>query len=571
MMLVAKFRYNPFQILHSSSIIIFSLFSNTTKTTTPIPNPVRTATFGLYSTHTFINNNYNNEIIDKEQHVLDQLSVLLPIRHQNKHLIPKDKNDDFMLLSDEDKLRGIFIQKLRGKNAIKNALSAINVNLTCDLVNKVLNKRGCSCLDAESMVTFFEWAVETGTKNASFEENVDSYNLVLKSLGRRKFFEDMISVLSKMRGKGVDPDYETLFVVMDAYVKAGRVAKGLDMFKKLEEFFGMRSGNLECLKVVLRCLCRRGYVAKASSLLSRIKEKVGRFDGETYNIVICGWCKRGRVDEIERVLKEMVEDGFDPDGLTYSYLLEGLGRGGRVDDAVKIFENVKEEKMCVLDVGVYNAMIFNFISIGDIDECLRYYSRMLSDKCEPNEETYVSIIKAFLKARRVADAIEMFDEMLGKGIVPAIGTVTSFIETLCGYGPPHAAMMIYRKAKDAKCMVSVNAYKILLMRLSKFGKCGMLYELWDEMGQSGYVSDVEVYEHIINGLCNNGQLENAAVVMEDCLKKGFCPSSLICAKLNNKLMASNKVEMAYKLFLKIKRSRRDETAQKYWRAKGWHF
>ncbi|KAJ0772722.1 putative tetratricopeptide-like helical domain superfamily [Helianthus annuus] len=73
------------------------------------------------------------------------------------------------------------------------------------------------------------------------------------------------------------------------------------------------------------------------------------------------------------------------------------------------------------------------------------------------------------------------------------------------------------------------------------------------MEQSGYVSDVEVYVHIMNGLCNNGQLENAVVIMEDCLKKGFCLTRLICAKLINKLLDSNKVEMAYKLFLKVKK------------------
>ncbi|GJR88403.1 putative pentatricopeptide repeat-containing protein, partial [Tanacetum coccineum] len=178
---------------------------------------------------------------------------------------------------------------------------------------------------------------------------------------------------------------------------------------------------------------------------------------------------------------------------------------------------------------------------------------------------------AFLKARRVADAIEMFDEMIGRGVMVTTGVVTLIIDTLCSFGPPHAAMMIYKKAKDAKCTISVTAYKTLLMRLSRFGKCGMLLNVWDEMEQDGYVSDVEVYEHIINGLCNNGQLEKGVCVMEDCLKKGFCPSRLICAKLNNKLLAANKVDMAYKLFLKIKKSRRDENARKYWRAKGWHF
>uniref|UniRef100_A0A251V578 Putative pentatricopeptide repeat protein n=1 Tax=Helianthus annuus TaxID=4232 RepID=A0A251V578_HELAN len=172
-----------------------------------------------------------------------------------------------------------------------------------------------------------------------------------------------------------------------------------------------------------------------------------------------------------------------------------------------MFKNLKERKLCVLNAAIFNAMIFHFILTGDIDECLKYYDAMLMNNCEPDIDTYVTIIFAFLNARRVADALELFDEMLDRDITPTTGTITAVIESLCSYGPPHAAMMIYKKAKEAKCTISLNAYKILLMRLSRFGKCGMLLKKWDEMEQSGYVSDVEVYVHIINGLCNNGQLE----------------------------------------------------------------
>ncbi|MCI01885.1 pentatricopeptide repeat-containing protein, partial [Trifolium medium] len=69
------------------------------------------------------------------------------------------------------------------------------------------------------------------------------------------------------------------------------------------------------------------------------------------------------------------------------------------------------------------------------------------------------------------------------------------------------------------------------MRLSKFGKCGTLLSVWMDMQECGYRSDVEVYEYTISGLYIVGQLENAVHVMEEALRKWFCPSRLVCSKL----------------------------------------
>ncbi|KAI3805742.1 hypothetical protein L1987_21627 [Smallanthus sonchifolius] len=311
-----KIRYST-QLLHSSISLL----------------PFSTQTFDLMNSDANKPTENNNNI--NEHHVLDQLSILLPIRHQNTPSVEKRSSElaqlnqnKEMFLSPEDTLRGIFIQKLNGKIAVKRALTAaaVDIEVNSDLVAKVLNKGN---LDGGSMVMLFEWAIEHG----KVIEDVASYNVVLKALGRRKFFDFMENVISETRAKGLNPNYETLFIVMDSFAKAKRVSKALHMFGKLEEF-GMEY-DLDSLKVMLRCLCQRSHVAAASALLNKMKEKV-HYDGETYNIVIRGWSKFGRVDEIERVLKEMVEDGFDPDSLTFSYLLEGLGRNGQIDSAVKI-------------------------------------------------------------------------------------------------------------------------------------------------------------------------------------------------------------------------------------------
>ncbi|PRQ24397.1 putative pentatricopeptide [Rosa chinensis] len=533
--LSSRARYYP--MLHLHSPISSSLFS----------------TLNAQSQHEYVKFNPNQSSSHDEPFVLHQLSVLLPIPHQilpPKQFDPTDSNKkvesvravDGFLMPDE-KLRGVFLQKLKGIAVIEHALDNVGVDLSVDVVAQVVNR---GCLGGEAMLVFFNWAI----KKPNVAKHVHTYHIILKALGRRKFFNYMMEVLNGMRSQDIRLDLETVSIVMDSFVRAGHVSKVIQVFRNSAEF-GLDC-DTECLNVLLQCLWEV------------------RFNGTTYNIVIGGWSKYGRVGEMERTLEAMVADGFSPDSATFSYILEGLGRADRIDDAVEIFESMKG-KGCVPDNITYNAMISNFISVANIDECVNYFKSMSSNACDPNVDTYTKLIAGFLKARKVADALEMFDEMLSRGFVPTTGTITSFMEPLCSYGQPYAAMMIYQKARKVGCRISLTAYKLLLMRLSRFGKCGMLLNIWEEMQECGYASDIEVYEYVISGLCNIGQLENAVLVMEESLQKGFCPSRLTYSKLSNKLLASNKLERAYKLYLKIKAGCRFDKTQRIWRARGWHF
>ncbi|KAJ4702301.1 Pentatricopeptide repeat-containing protein [Melia azedarach] len=514
--------------------------------------------------------NQNKELSNFDEHrVMNELADLLGIssntsaqnsyKESNVEKQTESKGVDGFLLP-EERLRGVFLQKLKGKTAIEAALTSVNADLSLDIVGKVVNQGN---LGGEAIVMFFKWAI----KQPNIRKDIWSYNMIIKALGRRKYFDFMGEILHDMVKEGIDLDLETLSIVLDSFVRAGHVYKAVQMFGNLQDFGVKR--DTEPLNVLLRCLCQRLHVGAANSFFNSMRGKI-LFNGMTYNIIVGGWSKLGQIVEIERVLKEMVAEGFSPDSLTFSYLIEGLGRAGRINDAIEVFDTMKE-KGCGPDTNSYNAMISNYISVGDFDESMKYYKSMSILNCDPNMDTYIRLISGLLKARKVADALEVFEEMLDRGIVPSTGTVTSFIEPLCSYGPPHAAMMIYKKARKVGCKLSLTAYKLLLRRLSGFGKCGMLLDSWYEMQESGYSSDREVYEYVITGLCTVGQLENAVLVMEESLRRGFCPSRLVYSKLSNKLLASNKLETAYKLFLKIKVARRNANARRLWRSNGWHF
>jgi pentatricopeptide repeat protein len=116
----------------------------------------------------------------------------------------------------------------------------------------------------------------------------------------------------------------------------------------------------------------------------------------------------------------------------------------------------------------------------------------------------------------------------------------------------------------------LKAYKLLLERLAKFGKSGIVLDIWEEMQECGYQPDKEIYEFIVNGLCNVGKVDAAVSVVEESLRNGFCLGRVVCSKLNNKLLEMDKVETAYNLFKKVKHARALTNSRNYCRANGWH-
>ncbi|KAJ0979272.1 hypothetical protein J5N97_014746 [Dioscorea zingiberensis] len=488
-----------------------------------------------------------------EQSILEELSELLPINP--KPLNPRPINQkpvshtDLASVSDgflspAEKLRGVFLQNLTGRFAIDSALSSTGVDLNLEVFADVVDR---GSLGGAPMVLLLDWAL----KQPKISKCVEIYNVVLKALGRRKFFTFVEEVLTRMKADEIKPDLETIDILIDSFVSARRVSKAMEMFERLEEI-GSKC-DTESLTIIMRSLCRRSHIRVANSLFNKMKGRI-LYDGVLYNEIIGGWARFGRVDKVETFWATMVDDGFDPDKVTFSHLIEALGRAGQIDDAVNVFEKMEREGCCRHTVH-YNAMISNYISVGDLDECLKYYKCMSQDGCLPDRDTYEKLISAFIKVRRVADALELFDEMLSRGICPSTGMVTSFVKPLCSFGPPHAAMVIYKKSRKAGCKISLKAYKLLLLRLSRFGKCGTVLKLWEEMQKSGHTSDKEVYEYIVDGLCNIGRLDSAVLVVEESLRKGFCLGKVVYSKLNNKLLEMNKVETAYKLFLKVKDAR----------------
>ncbi|PKI55103.1 hypothetical protein CRG98_024394, partial [Punica granatum] len=304
---------------------------------TLMPHPSSMAYSSVISDDDPANNSYKRQPYVDEKDILNELSDLLavpqgipvPYLFKVSHATtstPQPRAVD-MFLSPEEKLRGVFLQKLKGRTAIECALNNAGIDLTEDIIARVVNKGN---LGGEAMVIFFRWAI----RHPSIKQDTDCYNLIIKALGRRKYFDYMEKMLCEMGSNGIRPSLVTLSIVLDSFLRARHVSKAIEFFGRLGGF-GWEP-NTETLNVLLQCLCQRFHVGAANRFLNSVKDRIP-FNATTYNTIISGWSKSGRVGEIKRVLEGMSADGFSPDFFTFSYLIEGFGRAGQIDEAVEIF------------------------------------------------------------------------------------------------------------------------------------------------------------------------------------------------------------------------------------------
>ncbi|XP_019056671.1 PREDICTED: putative pentatricopeptide repeat-containing protein At5g43820 [Tarenaya hassleriana] len=217
----------------------------------------RFSTMDLRSAFSEREESSNHTILD-ERYVLGELSNLLPISCKTSIATTLEKDSSSRnqvairaadaFLSPEDKLRGVFLQNLRGRTAVEKALTDVDINLSIDIVANVVNKGN---LSGEEMVTFFNWAI----REHGISKDVDICNVILRALGRRKFFSHTMDLLRRMAFEGVNPNLQSLTIVMDYFIRANYVQRALKLFEECEEF-GVQC-DTELLNKLLRCLCER--------------------------------------------------------------------------------------------------------------------------------------------------------------------------------------------------------------------------------------------------------------------------------------------------------------------------
>ncbi|KAL8545301.1 hypothetical protein ACS0TY_005468 [Phlomoides rotata] len=428
------------------------------------------------------------------------------------------------------------------------------------------------------------------TYNALIQVFLEAYKLDIALLLHR----EMINLGFKM-------DMHILGCFVHFLCKVGKWRDALNMIEKE----GVKPDTFMYTKMIIG-LCEASLFEEAMEFLNRMRVDSCYPNVVMYRILLCGCLNKGKLGRCKRILSMMIAKGCYPSLKIFCSLVHAYYKSGDHSYAsICGNEEFSSQDMLELDEKAYDEMLdvgiaLNRVNVGNFTRCLCgaekydkayniiremtgngfipeavgliqqarcWFDEIMRYGCTPNVVTYTAIIHAYLKARKISDANEVFKMMLAQGCPPNVVMFTALIDGYNKAGNIEKACMIYEKMRenvdvhdvdiyfricdDGNKEPNVVTYGALADGLCKVHRVKEARNLLDAMSSSGCEPNHIVYDALIDGFCKVGKLDEAHEVFAKMSECGYIPNVYTYNSLIDRLFKDKRLDLALKVLAKM--------------------
>ncbi|CAN4079551.1 unnamed protein product [Withania somnifera] len=297
---------------------------------------------------------------------------------------------------------------------VEEQLRESKFKFSSELISMVLEK-----LESETnkALIFFRWIEESGM----FKHNEQTFNAIVRVLGREEFSEKFWKLVDEMRTAGFELERETYIRVLDHFVKRKMMKDAVDLYE-----FAMvginKPSSQDCT-----FLLKKIVVSKELDL-----------------------------DLFSKVLRVFTESGNSLTGANLDAVLKSLTSVDRFGECNKILKAMGQRK---------NA--FNLGSGGKDKESNEFMNYIESTVSIPKSETWTSLIQGYCEAGYLAKASDAFGMMVEKEGSSHAGYALELLVSLyCRKKRAiHAFELVEKMVYEKELPVRHTTYKLLIGKL----------------------------------------------------------------------------------------------------------
>ncbi|KAL2342377.1 hypothetical protein Fmac_003662 [Flemingia macrophylla] len=355
------------------------------------------------------------------------------------------------------------------------------------------------------------------------------------------------------------------YLLLQCLVKSQRLDDALLLFKELDP----SSKSFRICNGLLRGLFKSGRTDDALHVLDEMLERGSGFppDGFTGEIVFRELAKRvrpGRVfpdEEIVGLVTKLCEHGVFPDALRLTQMITRLCGNRKNGVAWELLHAVMRLGGAVVVEAVScNALLAGLGRERDIQRMNKLVAEMEEMRVKPSVVTFGLLVNHLCKARRIDEALEVFERLRGKegnrvGVEPDVILFNNLIDGLCKVGRVEHAFSLFEEMKTkSKRRPNVVTYNCLIDGFCKAGNIGKARDLISEMIEEVVQPSVVTLNTLVDGLCKHGQVHIAVEFFNEMKEKGLKGNGVTYTAIVSAFCGVGKIDKAIEYFDEMLRS-----------------
>ncbi|KAL3497434.1 hypothetical protein ACH5RR_040166 [Cinchona calisaya] len=399
------------------------------------------------------------------------------------------------------------------------------------------------------------WAVKLfhQVKEREFGDCLFSYNAVLGVLVKDKRVHLAWGYFGMMIKEAVvKPDVSTYTILIRGFCQLGIIEYAYKMFDEMSER-GCEK-NLFTYNTIVNGFCKKGLMENAQRVVDEMVERgVCLPDMVTFTTLIDGYCRKGETVEAVRCFDEMTKRNVEPNVSTYNALINGLCLNGKVDEAKRMMTKMRFGGRKD-NVATHTSLLKGYCAAGRSNEAIEHFKEMVGLGMELDEKSYAVIVNEFCKLRMPDKAIALLREMRVKGIVPAIYGCNAILRSFVELDEPDKAVALLKQMPQMGCPPNFLSYSAVICGLLKSkGRMRDLEILVNEMLQNGNRLDATLYNGLIGGYCEDGNVEMAIKVFLEMIHESYVINVGCFQVFVKELIAQGKLFEIENLFEQMRR------------------
>ncbi|KAK9283898.1 hypothetical protein L1049_012153 [Liquidambar formosana] len=344
------------------------------------------------------------------------------------------------------------------------------------------------------------------------EENV-TFMILIKGLCKAGRMEEVVELLSRMRGNLCKPDVFAYTAMVRVLVSEGNLDGCLRIWKEMK-----RDGvdpDVMAYGTLVTGLCKGNRVEKGYEFFREMKEKGYLIDRAIYGSLVEGFVEDGKVGSACDLLKDLMDSGYRADLSIYNSLIEGLCNVKQVDKAYKLFQVTVQEGL-EPDFVTVNPMLVSYAEQRRMDDFHKLLVQMQNLGFSVIDDLSKFFSYMIGKEDRVMMALDVFEDLKVKGYC-SISIYNILMGAVHKIGEVKRVLSLFDEVKDSNLRPDSSTYSIAITCFVEIGNIQEACACYNKIQEMSLIPSVAAYCSLVKGLCRTGEIDAAIMLVRDCL------------------------------------------------------